>query len=159
MLPDSIPSSIWDEFNPLPFVLSLSKRHFEEIGFLPAPRLERYQASGQLWTEFENGELCGFLVWGNGWPILRVYQVCIQYDAQRRLHGAALIARLIKKAEDEGYESISCWVADDIPANDFWRTMGFILRGTRIGGKARGRIHNAWVYDCEKPRQLLLYAS
>lgn len=86
------------------YVLDLARKHYEEIGFLPAPRIEEYRRAGQLWVQDENGEPCGFLVWGRGWPVLRVYQVCIQYDAQRRLHGAQLIGRLINKAEAEGYE-------------------------------------------------------
>lgn len=145
-----------DAILALPYVLDLGRRHYEEIGFIPKPRLEQYARQGQLWTEHENGELCGYLVWGNGWPVLRVYQVCIQYDAQRRLHGARLIGRLIQKAEREGYSRISCWVADDIPANDFWRSMGFVLSGERDGGAARKRRHNAWVYECADPLQLKL---
>jgi hypothetical protein len=104
----------------LRFVEALSRKHYEEIGFLPKPRLEQYHQTGQLWMQAENDEPCGFLVWGNGWPVLRVYQVCIQYDAQRRLHGAELVGRLIRKAEAEGYERISAWVADDIPAEYNW---------------------------------------
>ena len=146
-------------FDPIPFVVALSKRHYEEIGFLPKPRLEQYRDSGQLWMQDENGEPCGFLVWGNGWPVLRVYQVCIQYDAQRREHGMALVGRLIRKAETEGYERISAWVADDIPANDFWFAMGFRIYGQRAGGKSRGRQHNAWVYWCADPRQMVLMGS
>jgi L-amino acid N-acyltransferase YncA len=76
--------------------------------------------------------------------------------AQRRLHGAELVGRLIRKAEAEGYERISAWVADDIPANDFWNAMGFRLHGQRAGGSKRGRMHNAWVYWCAAPRQLVL---
>lgn len=121
--------------------------------------MEKYRDSGQLWMQDENGEPCGFLVWGNGWPVLRVYQVCIQYDAQRHTHGAALIGRLIRKAEREGYERISAWVADDIPANDFWRSMGFQLHGQRAGGTKRQRKHNGWVYWCTQPLQLHLIGA
>lgn len=135
------------------YVVALSRRHYEEIGFLPEPRLRSYHASGQLWIANENSDPCGFLVWGNGWPVLRVYQVCIQYDAQRRFHGAQLIGRLINKAESEGYTSISCWVADDIPANEFWNAMGFVKMRTRPGGKKRARVHNGWVYWCSRPTQ------
>lgn len=138
------------------YVVGLSRKHFDEIGFVPRPRLEQYHDRGQLWIANEGKDPCGFLVWGNGWPVLRVYQACIQYDAQRRLHGAALVGRLINKAEAEGYEQISCWVANDIPANDFWKTMGFHMMATRYGGKKRRRQHNAWVYYCHAPRQGLL---
>jgi ribosomal protein S18 acetylase RimI-like enzyme len=148
-----------DGFDPIPFVDALSKKHYEEIGFLPRPRLEHYRDTGQLWTQDENGEPCGFLVWGNGWPVLRVYQVCIQYDAQRRLHGAELVGRLIRKAEEEGYERISCWVAEDIEANSFWESMGFRRFGQRDVGNQRGRKHNGWVFWCSSPKQMSLMWS
>lgn len=147
------------QIDPLPYIVALARRHYEEIGFLPEPRLRQYLTAGQVWTTTENAEPCGFLVWGNGWPVLRVYQVCIQYDAQRRLHGAQLIGRLINKAEAEGYERISCWVADDIPANEFWHAMGFRMMGQRRGGAKRGRVHNAWGYWCSSPAQASLLVA
>ena len=144
--------------DPIPYVTALARRHYEQIGFLPEPRLRAYWQAGQLWLDQENDEPCGFLVWGNGYPVLRVYQVCIQYDAQRRLHASRLVGRLIRKAESEGYDAISCWVADDIPANDFWRAMGFRQVGTRAGGAKRARVHNRWIYECEHPAQIRLIA-
>lgn len=140
----------------LPYVVALARKHYEQIGFLPEPKLLAYANSGQLWIEHENGEPCGFLVWGNGWPVLRVYQVCIQYDAQRLHHGLNLVGRLIRKAEQEGYSAISCWVADDIPANDFWRAVGFVCVGKRKGGAKRERKHISWRYECANPKQLKL---
>jgi L-amino acid N-acyltransferase YncA len=141
------------------YVVSLSKKHYEEIGFLPKPRLEQYNQAGQLWSELENGELCGFMVWGAGWPVLRVYQVCIQYDAQRREHGINLVMRLITKADTEGYEAISCYVADDIEANKFWKQSGFTCIGQREGGARRGRKHNHWVMFMKSPMQQILIAA
>lgn len=138
------------------YVVGLSRRHYDEIGFLPESRLRSYQERGQLWHASENGELCGFLVWGNGWPVLRVYQVCIQYDVRRRQHGLELVRKLITLATANGYSAIACWVADDIPANDFWRSCGFEVRGQRQGGRARGRNHNQWVFHLPMPKQLSL---
>lgn len=140
----------------LDYVCALSKLNYEQIGFIPRPRLEQYAERGQLWSETENGELCGFLVWGNGWPVLRVYQICIQYDARRRENGYRLLRRLIEKASAEGYEAISCYVADDIEANDFWRAVGFSVIGQRDGGMTRGRRHNHWVLWLPRPIQLRL---
>lgn len=143
----------------LDYVCALSKKHYEQIGFLPRPRLEKYAESGQLWAETENDEWCGFMVWGAGWPVLRVYQVCIQYDARRREHGFRLVRRLIEKADLGGYEAISCYVADDIEANDFWRAAGFRCLGQRQGGSNRGRRHNHWVMWMPRPMQGLLLAA
>ena len=137
----------------LAYVLALSRKHYEEIGFLPAPRLEQYKASGQLWMAHENNEACGFMVWGRGWPVLRVYQVCIQYDAQRRQHGVDLVRRLIQKADREGYDAISCYVADDIQANAFWKAAGFLHAGQRNNFNQRGRLHNHWVMRMPRPMQ------
>jgi ribosomal protein S18 acetylase RimI-like enzyme len=141
----------------LDYVVSLSKKHYEEIGFLPKTTINEYLNKGQLWVQNENGEPCGFLVFGNGFPILRVYQVCIQYDAQRLKHGAKLIQKLVKKAVCDGYSEISCWVADDIDANLFWKEMGFQFCGQRIGGKKRNRKHNHWVFFVKSPRQKHLF--
>lgn len=135
------------------YVVALSRRHFDEIGFLPESVLRDYFTRGHLLHAEENGEPCGFIVWGDGWPVLRVFQVCIQYDAQRRLHGARLVGQLIAKAEADGYESISCWVADDIPANDFWEAMGFRRLASRPGGRRRARVINGWLYWCKSPHQ------
>ena len=52
--------------DPLPFMLDLEKKHFDEIGFIPKPRLEQYRDRGQIWVASENDESCGFLVWGRG---------------------------------------------------------------------------------------------
>jgi ribosomal protein S18 acetylase RimI-like enzyme len=144
--------------NDLDYVLALSRKHYEEIGFLPAPKLAEYRQRGQLWIAQENDERCGFMVWGRGWPILRVYQVCIQYDARRREHGFGLVRRLIAKADQEGYEAISCYVADDIEANDFWRACGFQCVGQRDNSNRRGRLHNHWVFKLPNPVQARLIA-
>ena len=141
----------------IPYVVALSRRHTNELGFLPRPRLEAYHERGQLWVEYDNNEPCGFVVWGNGWPVLRIYQICIAYDARRQTHGLNLIRRIIQKADAGGYEAISCFVADDLDANLFWRDAGFTLCGTRQGGHARGRWHNHWVMRMPIPIQRALF--
>jgi GNAT superfamily N-acetyltransferase len=140
--------------NQLQYIQDLSRKHYEEIGFLPRPRLEQYVESGQVFMEHENGDPCGFLVWGSGFPVLRIYQACIQYDAQRRQHGYALVRRLIEKADAGGYECISLWCADDLDANDFWKSCGFQWSGIRDGGVRRGRKHNRWMFWMPEPIQL-----
>ncbi len=120
------------------------ERNYEAVGFLPRPKLEEYAHRGQLLAATENDDFCGYLVYGNGWPKLRVYQACIQYDARRREHGMSLVGRLIRIAAEKDCEMISLWCADDLEANDFWKTAGFVFGGQREGGKKRGRKHNLW---------------
>jgi ribosomal protein S18 acetylase RimI-like enzyme len=123
---------------------SLAKKNVEALSFLPRPRLLEYAVRGQLLIETENGEPCGFMVYGNGWPYLKVYQVAIEYDARRREHGLALVARLIERAKERGCHAISLWCADDLEANAFWESAGFHFAGQREGGRRRGRKHNRW---------------
>jgi len=137
----------------LDYVVDLSRKNYEQIGFLPEPRLQDYLFRGQLWSEKENDEWCGFMVWGAGFPVLRIYQICIQYDARRREHGFRLVRRLIDKADREGYEAISCYVAEDIDANAFWREAGFTMIGQRFTNNRRGRKHNHWVMWMPNPMQ------
>lgn len=129
----------------LRYVEHLARSNYAAIGFIPRPRLEEYAARGQILMAEENDEAAGFLVFGAGWPALKVYQACIQYDARRREHGADLVARLVAEAQRRGCHVISLWCADDLPANEFWRAVGFKQVAQRQGGLHRGRVHNRWI--------------
>ena len=130
----------------LDYVVSLAKKHTDEIGFLPKATVEHYVRAGQVLLETEDGDPCGFLIFGNGWPRLKIYQACIQYDAQRRAHGLALVGRVIALASERGCDAVSLWCADDLPANEFWRAAGFQLLRSKPGGRRRERNLNLWVY-------------
>ena len=137
---------------PVAFAESLARKNYEAIGFIPRPRLEWYADRGQLLTAEENGEPAGFLVFGGGWPVLKVYQACVQYDARRREHGLALVGRLTRIALRRGCHAIALWCADDLEANAFWRAAGFQFAGRRDGGRARGRVHNRWYLPLDTPQ-------
>lgn len=141
----------------LGYVESLMAQNYESVGFLPRPKLEDYLTRGQVLIESENGDPCGYLVYGNGWPRLRVYQACIQYDARRREHGMNLVARLIRCAAERGCEMISLWCAEDLDANTFWKAAGFAFGGQRDVGNRRGRKHNLWTMKLPT-RQMQLIA-
>lgn len=128
------------------YVLSLAKKHTDEIGFLPKATVEHYVRAGQVLLETENDEMCGFLIFGNGWPRLKIYQACVQLDAQRRAHGLAMVGKLIARASERGYEAVSLWCADDLPANEFWEAAGFQKLKSKPGGKRRNRKLNLWVF-------------
>lgn len=145
----------------LKYVTDLMEKNYEAVGFLPAPRVAAYFESGQVLVQLENGEPCGYLIYGFGWPALKVYQCCIQVDARRRESGAALVRRLIEVAEKRGCCTINLYCADDLESNGFWEAMGFHFAGTRDNGNRRGRLHNRWVLWVEAAIQpdLLLSAA
>lgn len=132
------------------YAVDLAKKNSEALSFIPAPRLEQYHATGRLLLATENDEPCGFLVYGAGWPVLKVYQACIQYDARRRRAGLDLVQRLTEIAA-RSHRDISLWCADDLASNDFWQAAGFTLIGKREGGQRRGRMHNGWFLSVSAP--------
>jgi hypothetical protein len=121
--------------------------------------LEQYAERRQVMIATENDEPCGFLVHGNGWPQMRIYQACIQYDARRREHGMALVAQLAEKARLSGCHDLRLWCADDLDSNDFWRAAGFEFVRQRTGGQRRGRLHNLWVLRLVQPPLLARIAA
>ena len=129
----------------LEYIKHLGKQNFHALGFIPLPMMEKYIEHGQVLMETENDDPCGYLLFGNGFPVMKIYQACIQYDARKIKHGMALLKRLIKIAERKNCTAISLWCADDLESNQFWKAAGFIFAGKRDGGKGRVRKHNKWV--------------
>lgn len=128
----------------LKYVESLMRQNYEAVGFLPLSVVAKYLEANQLWLQYENDEPCGYLLFGNGWPICRVFQCCIQTDARRRSAASTLIQALVSKAENSGYNAITLRCADDLESNNFWRAAGFSFTGQSQGGKSRGRLINHW---------------
>jgi ribosomal protein S18 acetylase RimI-like enzyme len=134
----------------------LAQENSEALSYIPSPRLEEYARNGQILMAHENGEPCGFLIWGAGWPVMRVYQACIQYDARRREHGYTLVKRLLAIAEKRGVDSIMLRCANDLDSNEFWKAAGFTFAGQVPGGERRGRMLNIWRFTMPNPKQLRL---
>ena len=128
----------------LKYIDDLAHKNSEALSFIPMSKLEQYAEAGQILVQYENDDPCGFLIYGLGWPTMKVYQECIQYDARRRKNGLELISKLIAAAESRKCSRIVLWCADDLPANEFWRAAGFCFAGQRDGGSRRGRKHNLW---------------
>lgn len=141
------------------YVVALAKRETDTIGFLPTAAYREYVERSGILLVLLNGAPCGFLVWrlSNGARVptlegrherhLKIIQTCIQYDARRREHGAALVSRLLRIAARRKAVYVSLWCADDLEANRFWAWCGFSFAGSRVGGQRRGRIHNGWRFD------------
>ena len=153
----------------LGYILDQQRKHRRELGFLPRQAVEEYEQRGHLWLAEENGEGCGFLAWG-GFPgkrprrnpfTLRIVQACIQYDAQRRRHGAELVRRLCGAARAGRYSEVSLWCADDLDATEFWHMMGFEEVAVRTGGSryVKDRPHRRWVLQLGTGQLILPYPS
>lgn len=124
------------------FVDGLQRKNAEALSFYPRQVFEREQEKGRLFLGLLNGEPCGYLYVGAQGRDVKCHQVCIQYDARRRLYGGAIVA--VMEAYAEGATSITLRCGFDLDANDFWKSMGYQCVAHKIGGVRRMRTINVW---------------
>src|SRR5688500_560537 len=142
----------------LPFVDSLQKLHGKTVGWMPTKSLEGKIAAGQVLvavvrrgeaclrpsadeerakTSFAPTEECVGYVIGQDQYFKRddlgiIYQMNVVPDRQRGLIGATLVKAMFDRAA-YGCKLFCCWCAQDIEANDFWESLGFIPLAFRAG--------------------------
>ena len=122
----------------LKYVEHLQSKNSDSLGFLPRVAFEQAASSGRLFLGLLNNEPCGYILAGSGYQgILRCPQVCIQYDARRRLYGAMLVAAVEKYGESIGCHRRAVRCGSDLDANSFWASVGYYLVGTAESGASR----------------------
>jgi hypothetical protein len=72
-----------------------------------------------------------------------IYQLCVSPGKQRRLIGAALIKAVFERSA-YGCRLYCCWCAQDIEANHFWESLGFLPIAFRAGSREKDRVHIFW---------------
>lgn len=126
------------------YVDDLQRKNAEALSFYPRQVFEREAEKGRLFLGLLNGEPCGYIYMGAGGVDIKCHQVCIQYDARRRLHGAALVVAMEDYAERHKASSVTLRCGFDLDANDFWGSMGYGVICTQTGGIRRMRTINVW---------------
>jgi len=126
------------------YIDGLQRKNAEALSFYPRQVFEREQAKGRLFLGMLNGEPCGYLYVGAQGRDVKCHQVCIQYDARRRLYGAAIVAVMEEYATEGNAASITLRCGFDLDANDFWKSLGYACVAHHIGGVRRMRTINVW---------------
>jgi hypothetical protein len=72
-----------------------------------------------------------------------IYQLNVLPLRQRNLIGASLIKAAFERAA-YGCKLFCCWCAQDIQANFFWESIGFVPLAFRTGSRNKQRIHIFW---------------
>jgi len=74
-----------------------------------------------------------------------IYQVVVNDCHQRALVGAMLVQAMFDRAA-WGCKLFCCWCAQDLPANHFWESLGFVPLAFRTGSATPGseRTHIFW---------------
>jgi hypothetical protein len=126
------------------YIDGLQRKNAEALAFYPRQVFEREQAKGRLFLGMLNGEPCGYLYVGAKSQDIKCHQVCIQYDARRKLYGAAIVAVMEQYASEANAASITLRCGFDLDANEFWKELGYFCLAHQIGGVRRMRTINVW---------------
>ena len=127
------------------YVDSLQKKNAEALSFYPTAVFEREVEKGRIFLGLLNNEPCGYLYAGaQSIKDVKLHQVCIQYDARRRLYGAMIVAAMEQYASEGMATSITLRCGFDLEANDFWGSLGYKCIAHQIGGVRRMRTINVW---------------
>tara|TARA_R100000734_G_C3319046_1_gene114118 strand:- start:343 stop:942 length:600 start_codon:yes stop_codon:yes gene_type:complete len=128
----------------LTYIDSLQKKNAEQLSFYPKQVFEREQKNGRLYLGLLNGEPCGYIYVGAAGGDVKCHQVCIQYDARRKLYGAMLVMALENYANESLSNSITLRCGFDLQANKFWKELGYNCIAVKQGGVRRMRKINIW---------------
>lgn len=135
------------------YACHLQRQHTDQLGFLPTVAIREYADRGQVIVATENDDPVSYVLFYTGRhgnrpkrdPLTcRIHQLCTQYDARRLAHATHLLNQVIDIATAAHFLELQAWVADDLPANDFWQAVGFHKVAQRWGGERRNRLHNLW---------------
>ncbi len=126
------------------FIDSLQRKNAEALSFYPLQAFEREQQKGRLYLGLLNGEPCGYIYVGSAGGDVKCHQVCIEYDARRKLYGAMLVVAMETYANESKSNSITLRCGFDLDANAFWKELGYNCIGVVDGGVRRMRKINVW---------------
>lgn len=126
------------------YVDSLQRKNAEALSFYPKQVFEREQKNGRLYLGMLNGEPCGYIYVGAAGGDVKCHQVCIEYDARRRMYGAMLVLALENYANASLSNSITLRCGFDLEANKFWKELGYNCIAVKQGGVRRMRKINVW---------------
>ena len=126
------------------YIDMLQKKNAEALSFYPKVVFEREQLNGRLFLGLLNGEPAGYLYVGAAGGDVKCHQVCIEYDARRKLYGAMLAIVMEQYARDSYSNSITLRCGFDLDANLFWKEMGYNVIKIVDGGVRRMRKINVW---------------
>jgi len=132
----------------LGFIDQLQKMHSHMVGFLPYKAIVKRIKDGHVViAEDEAKNQIGYCIAEDRYlkrdDVGIVYQLNVLPLKQRNLVGALLVKAMFDRAA-YGCKLFSCWCAQDIRANWFWESIGFVPLAFRSGSRSKERIHIFW---------------
>lgn len=133
-----------------PWIDALQKMHTHMVGWFPTKQMRAYiEGEHVLIAEREepDAERVGYIVYKDEYlkrdEVGIIYQLNVAPIEQRQLIGATLVRAAFERAAF-GCKLFCCWCAQDIQANWFWESIGFVPLAFRTGSRGKQRIHIFW---------------
>jgi hypothetical protein len=129
------------------FIDRLQDMHGKALGFMPKKQLEGKIIAGHLLVAEDETRLpIGYCMSQDRYfkrdDVGIVYQMNVSPGAQRRFVAATLLKAVFERAA-YGCKLFCCWCAQDLDANYFWESLGFIPLAFRTGASGK-RTHIFW---------------
>lgn len=131
------------------FLDHLQSENRHALGFLPFEALRQAIELSRVFLCYENDMPAGYVIHGPPKRHGKIYQVCVAEDARRIEHGTALIEAVRAVMNHGRAHTLTLHCAEDLPANQFWRDLGFTQIGRRMKRKDGKRWQNR--YQVELP--------
>lgn len=134
------------------FIDQLQRKHARMVGWFPTKQIEANISKGKVLIAEANREQVGYCISNDRYlkhdDCGIVYQLNVAPTKQRGLIGATLIKAVFDRAA-YGCKLFCCWCAQDLQANHFWESIGFVPLAFRTGSRSAGskktpRIHIFW---------------
>jgi hypothetical protein len=126
----------------------LQKQNHKQLGFMNRPTLEGKVKLGHvLVAETSAATLAGYLIGNDRYKhrdeLGVIFQMCVASEYRRSLVAANLLKAQFERSA-YGCRLYCCWCAQDIEANRFWESMGFVPIAFRAGSALKDRVHIFW---------------
>src|SRR5688572_6829181 len=132
----------------IPFIDSLQKMHRDRVGFMATAWIEGKVAKNEIIVaEDETGQRVGYCMGVDRYArrddVGIIHQLNVVPGKQRGFIGATLLKAQFDRSA-YGCRLYCCWCAQDIEANRFWESMGFVPLAFRAGSTKKARVHIFW---------------
>ncbi len=134
------------------FIDRLQTAYCKQLGYMPRAQLQSKLEAGHVLVAEDGGAPVGYVI-GTDRYFKRddcgiIYQLCVEEGQRRSLVGAMLVKAMFDRAA-YGCRLFCCWCAQDIEANRFWESLGFVPLAYRAGSETKGkrgmpRVHIFW---------------
>jgi ribosomal protein S18 acetylase RimI-like enzyme len=136
----------------VPFMDVLQKANGRALGWFPTKQFEGYVGMQAVLVAEYGRERVGYVIAKDRYSgrddLGAIYQMAVVEEMRRKNVAASLVKAVFERAA-YGCRLFCCWCAQDLAANRFWQSVGFVPIAYRTGSRTKGknggvRMHILW---------------